>query len=59
MKQPYRIVIEPKEFELYSKFIDTSKIITLPDNFSELEQGGIPARNFVWDHSVNEGHERY
>lgn len=59
MKQPYRIVIEPKEYDLYAKFIDKSKIIVLPDNFSELGQGGIPARNFVWEHSINEGHERH
>lgn len=59
MKQPYRIVVEPKEYDLYAKFIDKSKIIVLPDNFSELGQGGIPARNFVWEHSVKEGHERH
>lgn len=59
MKQPYRIVVEPKEFDLYAQFIDKSKIIVLPCNFSELGQGGIPARNFVWEHSIKEGHERH
>lgn len=59
MKQPYRIVIEPKEFDLYAQFIDKSKIIVLPENFSELGQGGIPARNFVWEQSIKEGHERH
>lgn len=59
MKQPYRIVVEPKELDLYAKFIDKNKIIVLPDNFSELGQGGIPARNFVWEHSISEGHERH
>lgn len=59
MKQPYRIVVEPKEYDLYAKFIDKSKIIVLPDNFSELGQGGIPARNFVWEHSISEGHKRH
>jgi hypothetical protein len=59
MKQPYRIVVEPKEFDNYASVIDRSKIIVLPENFSELGQGGIPARNFVWEHSINEGHERH
>jgi len=59
MEQPYRIVVEPKEFDLYAQFIDKSKILVLPDNFSELGQGGIPARNFVWEHSINEGHKRH
>lgn len=59
MKQPYLIVVEPKEFDNYASVIDRSKIIVLPENFSELGQGGIPARNFVWEHSINEGHERH
>jgi hypothetical protein len=59
MKQPYRIVVEPKEYDLYANVIDKHKILVLPDNFSELGQGGIPARNFVWEHSINEGHERH
>ena len=59
MKQPYRIVVEPKEYNLYADCISPEKIICLPDNFSELGQGGIPARNFVWEHSINEGHERH
>jgi len=54
---PYRIVIEPQEFDLYSKVIDIKKILVLP--FSNLGQGGIPARNWVWDHSTKEGHERH
>jgi hypothetical protein len=59
MNQPYRIVVEPKEYDKYAKHIEKHKIIELPDNFSELGQGGIPARNFVWDHSVKEGYERH
>lgn len=55
----YKIVIEPKEFDLYAKFIDKNKIIVLPDNFSELGQGSIPARNFVWEYAINEGFERH
>lgn len=57
MRVPYRIVIEPQEYELYSKVIDSSKILTLP--FSNLGQGSIPARNWVWEHSIKEGHERH
>ena len=59
MGQPYRIVVEPKEYDLYAEHISEDKIICLPDNFSELGQGGIPARNFVWEHSISEGHERH
>ncbi len=57
MKVPYRIVIEPQEYHDYASVIDTKKILTLP--FSNLGQGSIPARNWVWEHSEKEGHERH
>ena len=54
---PYLIVIEPQELAEYSAVIDRSKILTLP--FSNLGQGSIPARNWVWQHSIAEGHKRH
>lgn len=42
---PYRIVVEPQEYDLYAAAIDPKKILTLP--FSNLGQGSIPARNWV------------
>ena len=54
---PYRIVIEPQEYVNYSTVIAPEKILTLP--FSNLGQGSIPARNFVWEHAIKEGHERH
>jgi hypothetical protein len=59
MNQPYRIVVEPKEYNLYADVISKEKIISLPDNFSEFGEGSIPARNFVWEHSIKEGHLRH
>lgn len=57
MKVPYRIVIEPQEYDQYSAAIDPDKILVLP--FSNLGQGSIPARNWVWEHSINEGWRRH
>lgn len=57
MGAPYRIVIEPQELEAYAEHIAEEKILTLP--FSNLGQGSIPARNWVWDHSIEEGHARH
>lgn len=54
---PFRIVIEPQEYDDYAAVIDESKILILP--FSNLGHGSIPARNWVWEHSVSEGHERH
>ena len=57
MNVPYRIVVEPQEYGNYADVIDKGKILVLP--FSNLGQGSIPARNWVWEHSINEGHERH
>jgi len=53
----YRIVIEPIEYDNYAAVIGKDKILVLP--FSNLGQGSIPARNWVWEHSINEGHKRH
>lgn len=54
---PYQIVIEPQELDQYSSVIDPQKILVLP--FSNLGQGGIPARNWVWEHSISMGEDRH
>ena len=53
----FRIVVEPQEYDDYAAVIDESMILVLP--FSNLGQGSIPARNWIWDHSINEGARRH
>ncbi len=53
----YNIVIEPQEHDQYSKVIDSKKILVLP--FSNLGKGSIPARNWVWEHSIEAGFKRH
>lgn len=53
----FRIVIEPQEESHYKKTVDHKKILVLP--FANLGLGSIPARNWVWEHSVQGGHERH
>lgn len=57
MKVPYKIVIEPQEYDNYSKSINADKILILP--FSNLGQGSIPARNWVWEHSIKQGAKKH
>ena len=57
MKVPYHIVIEPQEYDDYAKYIAPDKIYTLP--FSNLGKGSIPARNWVWEHSISIGADRH
>lgn len=67
---PYFIVVEEQEYENYSKVIDSNKILILPkeyledyDTFDDLgdirSKGPGGARNFCWDHSISNGHERH
>lgn len=56
MEVPYRIVVEPQEYDNYAEVIDPAKIIKLP--FSDLGSS-IPARNFCWELSILEGHEKH
>jgi len=65
---PYRIVVEESERDLYASVIDPAKILILDPQYQrdydacdELgltkPKGSGPARNFIWDHAVSEGHE--
>ena len=55
MGVPYKIVVEPLEYDNYANVIDENKIICLPSNFSEQEKGSIPVRNWVWENSIKNG----
>lgn len=57
MGVPYCIVVEPQEHSSYASVIDSEKILVLP--FSNLGQGSIPARNWIWEHSVKQGALRH
>lgn len=61
MNVDFRICVEPSEYDNYSANpnIDSNKLIKLPENFSEKKQGGIPVRNFVWQHSIDRGFDKH
>jgi len=54
---PYHIVVEPQEYDAYASVIDPRKILVTP--FSNLGQGSIPVRNFVWDIAKESGARRH
>ena len=53
----YKIVIEPQEYKNYAAVINPNKILVLP--FSNLGKGSIPARNWVLNHSQDNGDKRH
>lgn len=55
MGVPYFIVVEPQEEKEYRQVIAGGEVLVLP--FSNLGLGSIPARNWIWEHSLSEGYE--
>ena len=56
-KVDFKIVVEPPEKQLYADIYGVDKILVLP--FQDLGLGGIPARNWVWEHSKAAGHTHH
>lgn len=67
IKVPYFIIIDEKEYEDYANVIDKSKILIQPQKYyddydmvwkDEIKiTGPGAARNFAWDHSIENDHE--
>lgn len=57
MRVPYRLVVEPQEVPQYAAEVGHEPLLVLP--FSNLGQGSIPARNFVWGHATSLGVARH
>jgi hypothetical protein len=53
----FKLVIEPQEKPLYLKKYPKELLLVLP--FSNLGLGGIPARNWVWEHAKASGAARH
>ena len=59
MSIDYKLIIEPDEFENYSKAVNSDRIIVAPENFSKQGNGSIPVRNFVWEYSIQNNDKRH
>lgn len=57
MKIDFKAVVEPQELKDYENRFTGVNFLTTP--FSNLGQGGIPARNFSWDHATQNNHEKH
>lgn len=57
----FRICVEPSEYKNYisNPRVDKKKVIRLPQDFSKLGKGGIPARNWVWQDAVDRGFTKH
>lgn len=57
MNVPFYLVVEPQEENEYRKEWQNANILVTP--FSNLGNGSIDVRNFVWEHSLNNGDKRH
>jgi hypothetical protein len=53
----FTVVVEPQDLACYKEESCTRTYMTTP--FSNLGQGSIPARNFVWEHALLHGFKRH
>jgi hypothetical protein len=53
----YRFFVEQHEYEAYCAAVGESRVVSMP--FSNLGQGSIPARNFIWDWARDQGYKRH
>lgn len=56
---PHRVVIEPAQRDSYARVLGENRLLVLPEDYSARNTGSIPARNFIWEHSLAEGHARH
>jgi len=57
MNVPFYLVVEPQEEREYRSEWKNANIIVTP--FSNLGKGSIPVRNFVWQHSIDNGFKKH
>ena len=68
MNVPFRLVIEEEQYASYAEFFTKKELIILDPQYKkyfdplislpeDASRGSGPARNFIWDHSIKEGHE--
>lgn len=51
------IAVEPQEVEQYARAVGRERVLELP--FSNLGLGSYPARNWIWEHSAQNGHRKH
>jgi hypothetical protein len=65
---PYRLVVEEQQYAEYAEFFPADKLLildkTFQDNYNTFDdlgntksKGPGAARNFIWEHSIAEGHD--
>lgn len=52
---PFRVVVEPQEFDLYAAVVDPKKLLVTPHS----NKGLVVTRNWIWDYACDHGFKRF
>ena len=55
----FKIIVEKDEYDNYSKNIPEKYILVLPEEYMNKNQGGIPARNYIFHYSLSRGEKAH
>jgi hypothetical protein len=53
----YRVAVEDKQYDNYAAVLGEDKVLAMP--FNDHGKGSGPARNWCWDHSMEEGYSHH
>ena len=53
----YKFFVEQQEYDIYCERLGEDKVVSMP--FSNLGQGSIPARNYIWEYCKERGAKRH
>lgn len=56
---PHHVVVEPAQYDNYARSLGEERLLVLPEDYSTRSTGSIPARNWIWEHSLAAGHARH
>ncbi|MAE54572.1 MAG: hypothetical protein CMK23_01115 [Porticoccaceae bacterium] len=69
MNVPYQVIVEEQEFDLYARSLGEDKLLVLPKKYldeydtfwkdDDPRKGPGGARNYAWDHSIAQGHDKH
>lgn len=56
---PHRVVVEPAQYDDYARVLGADRLLVLPEDYSASGTGAAPVRNWIWEHSLADGHVRH
>lgn len=59
MRVPYKIVVQPDQYLMYARVINSKNILVLPKPWWKPGEGLVHVRNWIWEHAAAAGVKRF